>query len=72
MKAFLILRLVNAAYACDAKGDHNLAALIHEAIKEIENGDFRGTTGETKGREGMVPTGTGQQDESGARSDRSI
>lgn len=36
---FLILRLTNAAIACDARGDHNLAELITEAIKEIENGD---------------------------------
>ena len=41
MKAFLILRLVNAAYVCDARGDHNIAALIHEAIKEIEHGNIR-------------------------------
>jgi hypothetical protein len=59
MKAFLILRLLNAAYACDAKGNHNLAALIHEAIKEIENGEIRRPAGETPGREGMVNTGHG-------------
>ena len=39
MKEVLITRLINAACACDAKGDHNLAALIHEAIEEIEHPD---------------------------------
>jgi hypothetical protein len=36
MKTYLILRLRNAAIAYDQKGDHNLAALLTEAIEELE------------------------------------
>jgi hypothetical protein len=39
MKEFLILRLRNAAIACDRKGDHNMAALLTEAIDELERED---------------------------------
>lgn len=36
MKHYLMLRLRNAAVAYDAKGDHNMAALLTEAIEELE------------------------------------
>jgi hypothetical protein len=36
MKTFLILRLRNAAIAMDQKGDPNMAALLTEAINELE------------------------------------
>jgi hypothetical protein len=36
MKEFLILRLRNAAIACDQRGDHNMAEIITEAIDELE------------------------------------
>src|ERR1700677_3108448 len=37
MKEFLILRLRNAAIACDQCKDHALAELLTEAINELEN-----------------------------------
>jgi len=39
MKEFLILRLRNAAIAFDRKGDSNMAALLTEAIDELEKAD---------------------------------
>ena len=45
MKEFLILRLRNAAIACDQRKDHALAELLTEAISELE-GATRGTSGE--------------------------
>ncbi len=39
MKEFLILRLRNAAIACDQRKDHALAELLTEAIHELEERD---------------------------------
>lgn len=39
MKEYLILRLRNAAIAMDRKGDPNMAALLTEAIDELEKHD---------------------------------
>lgn len=36
MNHYLILRLTNAAIDCDQRGQGNLAALITEAIDELE------------------------------------
>jgi len=36
VKEYLILRLRNAAIAMDRKGDANMAALLTEAIDELE------------------------------------
>ena len=36
MNYHLILRLRNASIDCDQHGQENLAALLHEAIREIE------------------------------------
>lgn len=38
---FLILRLRNAALAMDQRGEHNLAALLTEAIHELERIDAK-------------------------------
>jgi DNA-binding ferritin-like protein len=41
VKEFLILRLRNAAIACDQRKDHALAELLTEAIHELEKHDER-------------------------------
>jgi hypothetical protein len=45
MKDFLILRLRNAAIACDQRKDHAMAELLTETINELE-GATRVTYGE--------------------------
>jgi hypothetical protein len=47
---YLILRLTNASLAMDRQGNHNLAELITEAVKEIENGREQATQGVQFGR----------------------
>jgi hypothetical protein len=47
MKEYLILRLRNAAIAMDRKGDANMAALLTEAIDELE-GPTRHTYGNSQ------------------------
>ncbi len=39
MNHYLVLRLTNAAIDCDRRGQGNLAALITEAINELEKSD---------------------------------
>lgn len=44
MNHYLILRLTNAAIDCDQRGLGNLAALITEAINELEKQEQRAGT----------------------------
>lgn len=50
MKEFLILRLRNAAIDFDSKGNANMAALLTEAINELEaqHAEVRDIRGETE------------------------
>ncbi len=49
MKEFLILRLINAAMACDRLGDHNMAALLTEVVDELEKSDETKERQDTRG-----------------------
>ncbi len=49
MKQYLILRLINAAMACDRLGDHNMAALLTEAVDELEKCDETKERQDTRG-----------------------
>lgn len=72
MNPYLILRLTNAAIACDKRGDFALADLLTETIKELEHGDLRATIAPRAIGAGMDDQGASNKSADGSFHDQRL